>query len=73
MENFNGGARTYIKKGSDISQYNEAYIQMTEDKLNNRYMKVLGYKTPKEALEEYRKNQKKTWSHVRLQNLRLRY
>ncbi len=60
VENFNGGARTYIKKSSDISQYNEAYIQMTEDKLNNRYMKVLGYKTPKEALEEYRKNQKKT-------------
>lgn len=54
VENFNGQARKYIKKGSDISQYNAAYIQMTEDKLNNRYMEVLGYKTPKEALEEYR-------------------
>jgi IS30 family transposase len=54
IENYNGEARVYIKKGSDISQYNTAYIQMTEDKLNNRYMEVLGYKTPKEALEEYR-------------------
>ena len=57
VENFNGEVRVYIPKGSDISQYNSAYIQMTEDKLNNRYMEVLGYKTPKEALEEYRHNQ----------------
>lgn len=56
IENYNGEARVFIKKGSDISQYNEAYIQMVEDKLNNRYMKVLGYKTPKEALEEYRRD-----------------
>lgn len=55
IENFNGVARRYIKKGSDISQYGEVYIQMTEDKLNNRYMEVLGYKTPREALEEYRR------------------
>lgn len=54
VENYNGEARVYIKKGSDLSQYNSAYIQMVEDKLNNRYMEVLGYRTPKEALEEYR-------------------
>jgi len=56
VENYNGEARTYIKKGSDISQYGETYIQMVEDKLNNRYMAVLNYKTPKEALEEYRQS-----------------
>jgi IS30 family transposase len=55
VENFNKAARKYIKKSSDISQYGEAYIRQTEDKLNDRYMAVLGYKTPKEALEEYRK------------------
>jgi IS30 family transposase len=27
---------------------------MVEAKLNNRYMKVLGYRTPAEALAEYR-------------------
>jgi IS30 family transposase len=54
IENFNGQARKYIKKGSDISQYPEAYVQMTETKLNSRYMSVLGYKTPAECLVEYR-------------------
>ncbi len=55
VENYNGEARLYIKKGSDISQYGEVYIAMAETKLNNRYMAVLGYKTPREALDEYRK------------------
>jgi IS30 family transposase len=55
VENYNGEARVYVKKGSDISQYGEVYIATVETKLDNRYMKVLGYKTPKEALEEYRK------------------
>lgn len=54
IENYNGQARKYVKKGSDISQYGEVYIQMAETKLNNRYMKVLGYQTPTEALEAYR-------------------
>lgn len=59
VENYNGEVRVYIKKGSDLSQYNSAYVQMTEDKLNNRFMEVLGFKTPKEALEEYRTDSKK--------------
>jgi IS30 family transposase len=54
IENYNGQVRKYIKKGSDISQYGEVYIKQTEDKLNARYMQVLGYKTPREALVEYR-------------------
>jgi IS30 family transposase len=58
VENYNGQARKYIRKGSDISQYGEVYVQMVEDKLNNRYMSVLGYKTPQEALDEYRKQHK---------------
>lgn len=54
VENYNGQARKYIKKGSDISQYSEDYIKMVETKLNGRYMAVLGYKTPQEALDEWR-------------------
>lgn len=54
IENFNGQARKYIRKGSDISQYSEEYIRQTEAKLNRRYMQVLGYMTPNEALREYR-------------------
>jgi len=55
VENFNGQARKYIRKGSDISQYSEAYMAMTEAKLNSRWMEVLGYKTPQECLDEHRK------------------
>ena len=65
IENYNGEARVYIKKGSDISQYNEVFIQMTEDKLNNRFMEVLGFKTPKEALDEYRELQNTTKSSIK--------
>jgi transposase, IS30 family len=54
VENYNGQTRKYIKKGSDISQYSDEYIAFAETKLNDRYMKVLGYRTPREALEEYR-------------------
>jgi transposase, IS30 family len=57
VENFNGQARKYIKKSSDISQYGEVYIQTVETKLNNRYMAVLGYRTPQEALDGYRLRQ----------------
>lgn len=57
VENYNGQARKYIRKGSDISQYGEVYMATVETKLNARYMKVLGYQTPQEALHEYR-NQK---------------
>lgn len=59
VEHYNGQARKYIKKGSDISQYGKVYIQTIETKLNRRYMAVLGYKTPQEALEEYREQQNK--------------
>lgn len=58
VENYNGQARKYIPKGSDISQYGDVYIQTVEAKLNNRYMKVLGYKTPQECLDEYRNQPK---------------
>jgi IS30 family transposase len=63
VENYNGQVRKYIPKGSDISQYGEVYIQMVATKLNSRYMKVLGYKTPKEALHEYRKDHKNKHPH----------
>jgi len=57
VENYNGQARKYIKKGSDISQYGEDYIAFVETKLNSRYMKVLGFRTPQEALDAYRETQ----------------
>jgi transposase, IS30 family len=56
IENYNKQARRYVKKGSDISQYSDTYLQMVETKLNSRYMAVLGYQTPTEALVAYRKS-----------------
>ncbi len=56
IENYNKQARHYVKKSSDISQYDDAYLQMVETKLNSRYMAVLGYQTPTEALVAYRKS-----------------
>jgi IS30 family transposase len=58
VENYNGQSRKYIPKGSDISQYSDEYIAFVEAKLNGRYMEVLGYRTPQECLDEYRKNNK---------------
>lgn len=55
VENYNGQARKYIPKGSDISQYGEEYIRMVEQRLNGRYMAVLGYRTPTETLVAYRR------------------
>lgn len=52
VENTNKLIRRYVPKGSDISQYSDEYIQMIENKLNNRPKKCLGYKTPKEVMEE---------------------
>jgi IS30 family transposase len=56
VENYNKQARRYVKKSSDISQYSDEYLQMVETKLNGRYMAVLGYRTPTEALVAYRKS-----------------
>jgi IS30 family transposase len=55
VENYNKQARHYVKKSSDISQYSDAYLQMVEAKLNSRYMAVLNYRTPTEALVACRK------------------
>jgi len=58
IKNYNGRVRKYIPKGADISSYSHEYIQFIEDRLNSRFMSVLGYKTPEEALTEYRKGPK---------------
>lgn len=52
VENTNKLIRRYIPKGSDISQYSDDYVQMVEDKLNNRPKKCLNFKTPNEVMEE---------------------
>jgi len=59
IENANGYIRRYIPKGSDISRYSKHFIKRVEAKMNRRYMKVLGYHTPQELLNTYRKKKKR--------------
>jgi IS30 family transposase len=59
VENYNKQVRKYVKKGSDISQYNKDYLQFVQTRLNSRFMSVLDYRTPEECLSSYRKNTSK--------------
>jgi IS30 family transposase len=52
IENLNKYVRKFIKKGSDISSYSSNLIAGIETAANNRYMKVLGYLTPREFTME---------------------
>jgi IS30 family transposase len=52
VENVNRLIRRYVLKGSDISQYTDEFIQMVQDKLNNRPRKCLMFKTPNEIMRE---------------------
>lgn len=60
IENFNKQVRKYVKKGADISQYNEAYLSFAASRLNRRFMSVIGYQTQQECLEAYRNKPNKT-------------
>ncbi len=59
IENTNGEIRKSIPKGSDISKYSKRFIRGVETKINDRYMECLGYMTPNEALQKYRKQKKR--------------
>ena len=57
IENYNKQVRKYVPKGADISQYDAVYLASAAARLNSRFMSVIGYKTPQECLDEYRKQQ----------------
>jgi len=60
IENRNKAIRRYVKKRSDLSQYDEKYFKMVEEKLRTRFMKCLGFKTPEEAFGAELEEQPKT-------------
>ena len=47
-ENMNGLIRQYIPKGSSLENIDDEYIEMIQEKLNNRPRKKLGFLTPYE-------------------------
>lgn len=48
-ENRNGIVRRYFPKGTDFSRLTKAEIRRVESAINDRPMKCLGFRTPKEA------------------------
>lgn len=59
VENANKYIRRYIPKSSDISRYSKQFIRGMENRLNQRIMAVLRYRTPHECLERHRKRKKR--------------
>lgn len=55
IENANKEIRRDIPKGSDISKVSVYRIKKLEEKLNNKFMKCLRYRSPNETLNLYRK------------------
>lgn len=52
-ENTNGLLRQYFPKGTDLSRHSAATLAAVANALNNRPRKVLGWKTPAEAMSEH--------------------
>ena len=52
-ENTNGLLRQYFPKRTDLSVHSPQHLQAVADKLNGRPRKVLGWKTPAEAMAEF--------------------
>ncbi len=49
-ENFNGLLRQYFPKGTDLSVHSHVQVARIMEELNTRPRKLLGYRTPKQAL-----------------------
>jgi len=49
-ENTNGLIRQYVRKGSDLNDYTDAYIAEITQRLNHRPRKRLGFKSPSQVL-----------------------
>jgi transposase, IS30 family len=51
-ENTNGLVRQYIKKGAELTDVTDEYLDIIASKLNDRPRKTLGFKTPREVFHE---------------------
>ena len=58
VENVNKYIRRDVPKGTNLSKLTPSFIGSLEQKLNRRPMKCLGYATPQERLDAYRRKKK---------------
>lgn len=58
VENVNKYIRRDIPKGTNLSKLTPEFTHSLEQKLNRRPMKCLGYATPQEKLDQYRRKKK---------------
>jgi len=68
VENANQLIRRYIKKGSDISKFSDAYIMEIQNRLNQRPRKCLDFKTPEEIMTENKQFKSIELNKIFLQN-----
>lgn len=59
-ENTNGLLRQYFPKGTDLARWDAEELAAVEAAINARPRKVLGWKTPAEALDEHLRSQQTT-------------
>lgn len=52
VENINKMLRWFFPKGCDIGNYSDEYVKMAVDTINSKPRKSLGYKTPREVMQE---------------------
>lgn len=52
IENRNKAIRRYVKKRCDLSKLPKEIFPFVQEKLRNKYMKCLSFKTPKESFEK---------------------
>lgn len=52
VENINGLIRRFFPKGTNFDNISEEAIAYVEDWINNRPMKILGYKSPKQIFQQ---------------------
>ena len=66
VENRNKAIRRYVKKKSDLSSFPLSHFKMVEEKLRNKYMTCLNFKTPQEEFDRELQKQKRPQSVVLL-------
>jgi IS30 family transposase len=69
VENRNKAIRRYAKKKSDLSSFPPEYFSFIENKLRDKFMTCLKFKTPREMFEKEMQVQKNTLVRGRLKNI----